>query len=83
MWNYDVPNGQVTGDMAYKYAHRNDSYEQQYVPFNMARYEEEKFNKDYENFKKLYIKYKDEIKDVLEFAKLWKRFTPNASKYME
>ena len=53
------------------------------VPFDIIRYEEEKFNKDYENFKKLYIKYKDEIEDVLEFANLWKRFTPNSSKYME
>lgn len=25
MWNYDVPNGQVTGDIAYKYAYRKDN----------------------------------------------------------
>lgn len=53
------------------------------VPFNITKYEEEKFSKDFEKFKKLYVKYKDDIENVLEFARLWKKFTPNANKYMD
>ena len=52
------------------------------VPFNVTKYEEEKFSQDFERFKELFVKYHDEVKDVLEFARLWKKFTPNAYKYM-
>ena len=74
MWNYDIPNGQVTGDIAYKYTHRNDNYKQQSTPFNITRHEEEKFNSDLDRFLELLPKYKNNIDEVLEFANLYKRF---------
>lgn len=52
---YDIPNGQVTGDIAYKYAHRNDCK----VPLYTTK----------ENYKKeviKYINYLDEIGDYLD-----------------
>lgn len=52
------------------------------IPFNVTKYEEKKLGQDFERFKELFIKYQDEVKDVLEFARLWKKFTPNTDKYM-
>ena len=74
MWWNDIPNAQVTGDIAYKYVHRNDNYEQRSVPFNVNKYEEEKYETDLERLLELLPKYKDNIDEVLEFARLYEHY---------
>ena len=44
------------------------------VPFDITRYEEEKFKSDFNRFQELSSKYKNDIDEVLEFARLYKQF---------
>lgn len=71
--DYDIPNGQATGE----------TYNQQRymdVPFNVTRYEEEKFAEEFDRFKELLAKYWGDKEEILEFARLWNKFTPNSNK---
>lgn len=45
------------------------------VPFNITKYEEEKFDTDFARFQELYKKYNENVKEILEFAKLYEKFT--------
>lgn len=49
------------------------------VPFDITRYEEEKFNTDILRFKNLYEKYKDDVDEILEFAKLYNKIVPKSN----
>lgn len=52
------------------------------VPFNITKYEEEKFKSDFNRFQELSSKYKNDIDEVLEFARLYKQFVcVNKNKY--
>lgn len=44
------------------------------VPFNITKYEEEKLNTDFSRFQELYEKYNGNVKEILEFAKLYEKF---------
>lgn len=44
------------------------------IPFDIARYEEEKFKSDFDRFQELSSKYQNDIDEVLEFAKLYEQF---------
>ena len=47
------------------------------IPFNITKYEEEKFESDLKRFQELFSKYKDDINEVLEFAILYECFVGN------
>ena len=52
------------------------------IPFDIIRYEEEKFKSNFNRFQELFPKYKNDIDEVLEFAKLYEQFVcVNKNKY--
>lgn len=44
------------------------------IPFDVERRAKEKLDYDIRRFFELYIKYRDDVDEVLEFAELYKRF---------
>lgn len=46
------------------------------IPFDMTRYEEEKLAYDVGKFMGLYVKYGNNVDEILEFADLYRRFCP-------
>ena len=46
------------------------------IPFDIERRAREKLDNDIRRFFELYIKYRDNTDEVLEFAELYKKFVP-------
>ena len=46
------------------------------APFDMQKYTDDKLACDMNRFIELYVKYKDVVEEILEFADLCKRFYP-------
>lgn len=52
------------------------------ILFDIAKYEKEKLDYELKRFFELYSKYEDDVNEILEFAKLWRKFALNMqSKY--
>ena len=45
------------------------------IPFDLNKYEMEKFEYEWKRFNELHEKYKDNVKEILEFARLWRLFS--------
>lgn len=59
MYDYDIHNGQVTGDIAYKYSHKNDTSKMMIDFTNLRLYVEKQKEKDRKEFLDLLLN--DEI----------------------
>lgn len=47
------------------------------IPFDIERRAKEKLNCEVSRFFELYVKYEDDIDNILEFAELYKKFVLN------
>ena len=55
MSNYDIPNGQVTGDIAYKHAHRNETFDYTELFTNIRLYNEKVKERERKEFLELLL----------------------------
>lgn len=54
------------------------------IPFDIERRAKEKLDCEIRRFFELYVKYMDDVDEVLEFVDLYKKFVPsNRNKYMD
>ena len=49
------------------------------IPFDITKFEEEKFNAEIIRFQYLYEKYNDDIAEILEFANLYNKFVQKSN----